>query len=241
MEETRRELLRQTLAGGSLLLLGGSAVGQDAKTNQKGSLSAESLVVRIDPTTGKEVSGALVWTTDFGNIDAELVYVPDATEFIARPHEPPSKRIKTPHRHLHLPDDEPIGKALAAAPKPLSQVCQYYTGACDGGDSYTDNCAHYLSNAFIRAGYTELLTSGIITARCRSGAKRPIRAYDMLKWFQYKKKRFRSGVIPQGNGVWATYQEKPGWKHVLISDTDKWEYCGTGDYPDWPTQWNYQW
>ena len=187
MEETRREVLRKTVAGGTLLLLGGSAVAQNAKPKQREDLSADSLVVRIDPRTGKEVPGAFVWTPDYGDIDPQLVYVPDATEFVPRPDEPAAEQIKAPHLHAHLPTDEPIGKALAA-PRPLSQVCQYYTGACDGGDSYTNNCAHFLSNAFIRAGYTELLTSGIITERCRSGAKRPIRAYDMLKWFQYKKK-----------------------------------------------------
>jgi hypothetical protein len=107
-----------------------------------------------------------------------------------------------------------------------------------------NNYAHYLSNAFILSGQSELLTSPLITARCYCGGQRAIRAYDMLQWFQKKTRETNGNVFiglpPRNSGWWATYQETSGNKHVLIIDCDQWVYYGTGDYPDWPVQWNYK-
>lgn len=192
---------------------------------------------------GVVTPGRFVWTPGSEPIsDDDLVYAPDATEFIPAPDEAVDEEAK---KQLSCDDGcEPVygdDDNLEVVAASLSQVCRYYRGRCAGNDPYPNNCAHYLSDAFIRAGYTDLLTSNLITARCRSGKKRPIRAYDMYKWFRSKARRTRRGVIPRGNGIWATYQEKPGAKHVLISNTDDWTYCGTGDYPSWPTQINFQW
>ena len=195
------------------------------------------LFSQIDPKTGKTTTGVFVWTPFDHGIDVRSIYTPDATEFIEPADDVVSTRAKQP---CLSSDIESIAEELRA-PASLRDVCKYYRHVCDGGDSYRNECAHLLSNAFIRAGYSELLTASQITARCKSGAGRAIRAFDMLRWFQSKQREFRSGVIPEGNGVWATYQEKPGWKHVLISDTDAWKYCGTNDYPDWPVQYNYRW
>lgn len=80
----------------------------------------------------------------------------------------------------------PIPKYEANAPRNIVEVrlaspslraaFDAYTGECAGGDRYDNNCAHFLSDAFIRAGFTELLPPNPhINARCNTPAKRPIR------------------------------------------------------------------
>ena len=123
----------------------------------------------------------------------------------------------------------------------LRDVAMAYTETCVGGDRESNNCAHFLSDAFIRAGYTELLDSDLITQRCKCGAGRVVRAQEMLKWFQSKSKHFHSGRLEPGTGFWATYQEKPGRRHVTILDANTGKYYGTADCKNWPVQWNYQW
>jgi hypothetical protein len=123
----------------------------------------------------------------------------------------------------------------------LREVAMAYTETCVGGDRESNNCAHFLSDAFIRAGYTELLDSDLVTQRCKCGAGRVVRAQDMLKWFQSKHKRFHTGRVKPGTGFWATYQEKPGRRHVTILDSNTGKFYGTADCKNWPTQWNYQW
>ena len=123
----------------------------------------------------------------------------------------------------------------------LEQVAKAYTQTCVAGDRESNNCAHFLSDAFIRAGYTELLDSPLVTQRCKGGAGRVVRAQDMLKWFQSKAKRFHSGRLKPNTGYWACYQEKPGRHHVTIIDSSTGKYYGTTDCKNWPIQWNYQW
>jgi len=123
----------------------------------------------------------------------------------------------------------------------LREVALAYTETCVGGDRESNNCAHFLSDAFIRAGYTELLESELITERCVCGTGRVVRAQEMLKWFQSKSKRFHTGRVEAGTGFWATYQEKPGRRHVTILDSNTGRFYGTADCKDWPVQWNYQW
>ena len=124
---------------------------------------------------------------------------------------------------------------------PLEAVAaKYYEGCVCSSDAYKKhNCTHFLSNAFIRAGYTELLDSPLITARCPSG--RPLRAQDLQKWFQTKSKNFYSGIPKPGRGLWAIYQEKPGAHHVLLLDTGTGKVYGTANCVKWPVQWCYQW
>lgn len=123
----------------------------------------------------------------------------------------------------------------------MSKVAAHYSGRCVGGQRMSNNCAHFLSDAFIRAGYVELLDSPLITERCQCGAGRPVRAQDMLAWFQSKSKRFHQGIPPAKTGVWAMYQEKPNRHHVLLYDSDTGRYYGTDNCVNWPVQWAYQW
>lgn len=121
----------------------------------------------------------------------------------------------------------------------LAEVAKRYQRGCECGTRLSNNCAHYLSNAFIRAGYKELLSSRHVSERCAAG--RPVRAQDMLKWFQSKSKRFHNGIPSRGTGLWAVYQEKPNRRHVLLLDSNTGRYYGTDNCVDWPVQWYYQW
>jgi hypothetical protein len=134
------------------------------------------------------------------------------------------------------------------APKPLrvpnlESVATFWMNSCAGGDSYDNNCAHFLSDAFLRAGYSELLPSAAcVSARCATAAKRPIRAREMWCWFQ-QKKTSESRKLQKGTGWWAVFQlnEKVYWGgHVVLFDSDQWTYYGTGWYPDWD-QYLYKW
>lgn len=134
-----------------------------------------------------------------------------------------------------------LGGDLAYREPTLEDVAKAYTETCVGGDRESNNCAHFLSDAFIRAGYTELLTSELVTERCTCGAGRVVRAQDMLRWFQSRKKTFHEGRVEPNTGFWATYQEKPGRRHVTILDSNTGKFYGTADCKNWPIQWNYQW
>lgn len=120
--------------------------------------------------------------------------------------------------------------------KSIAGAAAQFRKACEGGDSYDNNCAHFLSDAFIRAGYTELSSPATcINARCGTLAKRPIRAREMWCWFQFMANETRD-VLPKNEGLWAVFQlnEDQYWGgHVVIIDTDKNVYYGTGNYPTW--------
>jgi hypothetical protein len=125
----------------------------------------------------------------------------------------------------------------------LSSVGSHWTESCLGGDTFANNCAHFLSDAFIRAGYTELATANpYIHARCYTTARRPIRARDMWAWFQSRAVRTSSTPMPN-TGWWAVFQldEQVYWGgHVLLLDTGTWTYYGTGYHGTWH-QHLYQW
>ncbi|GAQ47108.1 hypothetical protein AtubIFM54640_004235 [Aspergillus tubingensis] len=132
--------------------------------------------------------------------------------------------------------------ALATTP-PISSIAAYWNNSCAGGDVQSNNCAHYLSDAFIRAGYTELSQPNQhINARCQTTARRPIRARDMWSWFR-SKAQVSSRNVQRNTGWWAVFQlnESQYWGgHVAVLDSNAWVYYGTGWYPDWD-QYCYQW
>lgn len=122
--------------------------------------------------------------------------------------------------------------------------------------SYQNNCAHYLSDAFIEAGFSELAVAHSCVSsggrcgppHCTSGGKRPIRARDVRCWFNEKDANPDS-TVGKGTGHYAVYQERQsdGQGHVVILDSDNWKYYGTGWYEagqpapnDWK-HWYYQW
>lgn len=122
--------------------------------------------------------------------------------------------------------------------------------------SYENNCAHYLSDAFIEAGFAELaqphdcITSGgrCGPPNCTSSGKRPIRAKDIRCWFVTKDSVPVSSVKSK-TGFYAVYQERQsdGQGHVVILDSNAWKFYGTGWFEaglsapnDWEHEY-YQW
>lgn len=119
-----------------------------------------------------------------------------------------------------------------------------YCNSCVCGESFSGkNCAHYLSNAFIKGGFTSIdggegalfrTANGFCV--CKSG--RPVRAKELRKLFFARE--WSLHTEPQ-EGMNLVYQEKSdGQGHVLMKryDSDKQStgYKGTEDYPTWPVQ-----
>lgn len=160
-------------------------------------------------------------------------------EFSMENLSPPAPRL--------LPGDPQAGTAAdqqrLSAGITIEGAAKLFADSCEGGDSYDNNCAHYLSNAFIRSGFSELRdANGCINARCSTAAKRPIRARDMWCWFKSKAVE-SGGAVARNTGIWAVFQlnESEYWGgHVVIIDTRTWKYYGTGWYGGWD-QHSYKW
>jgi len=137
---------------------------------------------------------------------------------------------------------------LLAVQRSIEDAFDNYRGTCDCGEDLGNDCAHYLSDAFVRAGYTELdggsgslyrLHNGRIV--CKEG--RPVRAREMRDWFAGRATTTFNGE-PDDNQYWAVYQHDsyPGG-HVVIHHHRGTSYTsrGTGDYPAWGEQRHYTW
>ncbi|KAK4861600.1 hypothetical protein LT330_003635 [Penicillium expansum] len=131
----------------------------------------------------------------------------------------------------------------AFATPTMSAIAAYWHRSCAGGDSYQGtNCAHFLSDTFIRAGFTELNPPNPhINARCPTTARRPVRARDMWSWFQ-SKARVTSRTAQRNTGWWAVFQLDESYYggHVAVLDSDAWVYYGTAWYATWD-QYLYKW
>lgn len=120
-----------------------------------------------------------------------------------------------------------------------------YNDKCTGGDDFPNDCAHFLSDAFIRAGYNEIANDHSCVesgARCYTSAKRPIRARNMWCWFKRMATESRTS-LPTNEGFWAVFQldESAYWGgHVVIIDTNNNKYYGTGNFSNWD-QYAYKW
>lgn len=164
---------------------------------------------------------------------------PEAMEHIAPPPPSPSG----PDDPRLATDDDVAGLARHLDSKSIAGAAALFKKECVGADSYQNNCAHYLSDAFLRAGYDELKSPApCVNARCGSTAKRPVRARDMWCWFQAMATE-TSQKLPSGKGFWAVFQldEAAYWGgHVVIVDTDANVAYGTDNFPTW-TQHCYKW
>ena len=116
-----------------------------------------------------------------------------------------------------------------------------YRGTCECGNSngYRNNCAHYLSDALIRAGYNEIdggkgEETRIVNGFCVCSAGRPLRAKEMRDWFA--RKFSKHSELSAGLNV--VYQERSRDRqgHVLIKNGTTGEHRGTGDFPEWNQQ-----
>lgn len=186
-------------------------------------------------------------------IAMELIAPPPPTNVPSMPQKATKTDIKTLENKVNqrrfwglVPPKPTIGLAAAR-----------FTESCEGGGRFCNNCAHFLSNAFILAGYTKLKRPlRYIDARCQVNTdptciepgcdhtfKRPVRAREMEKWFQHMAKRKKNLSNTPGDelstrfsslkntGFWAIFQHHPGGYyggHVCIVDTDNWLYYGTG-------------
>lgn len=141
-------------------------------------------------------------------------------------------------------------KKLQPLARTLASVAANWANSCSLGDAEGNNCAHYLSDAFINAGYNELKKSSAnasITAWCdwndspKNPASRPIRAKDMWEWF--KTMASSSQRTKPSKGYWATFQWDASYSggHVLLYDADNDLVYGTGAYWGWSDQYFYQW
>jgi hypothetical protein len=156
--------------------------------------------------------------------------------------KPPKPRLD-PSAPTPAPPVTDIPSSPVTNPK-LKDVAAYWGACCIGKDTFDNNCAHFLSDAFIRTGFSELLPPNSCIesgARC-TPASRPVRARNMWCWFQSKASK-TSNTPTKKTGWWAVFQldESQYWGgHVALLDSDSWTYYGTGWYPDW-SQNLYQW
>ena len=143
-------------------------------------------------------------------------------------------------------------QSLLDSGKTIEGAAKKYKDECKGGGSFANNCAHYLSNAFISAGFSELITNlDCVEVRCNQadtcdlGKKlnhRIIRAKNLRCWFATKSTE-KLSKIPRNMGFWAVYQERAadGQGHVAIYDSGTKKHYGTGWFPNWEKQEFYKW
>lgn len=182
------------------------------------SLGQEGFSVDIDAVPPQDLCSTKVDVT--ADVPFELVLQPQSLLTPASPAE----GSKQDQASLST------GKTIEGAAKLFERACLGIVSSL-----YPNNCAHYLSNAFIKAAFVELTNpNDCITHRCgspecSSGGKRPTRAKDMRCWFATKGSTPKSSVS-KGTGFYAVYQERQSDSqgHVVILDSNTWKFYGTG-------------
>lgn len=163
----------------------------------------------------------------------------------------PVRRHAKGHPRTARPADVRLVATTGPNPRTLAAVAANWTESCTLKDVEINNCAHFLSDAFIKAGYTELTRSGgnvCITEWCdydsgsNNPSARPIRAKEMWAWF----KTMAASTLrkkPNKKGYWATFQWDKDYSggHVLLYDSDNNVEYGTPAHWDWSDQYFYQW
>jgi hypothetical protein len=145
---------------------------------------------------------------------------------------------------------------LGVAPLPsLALAFELYNASCICGETLSNNCAHFLSDALLRSGYKIDNGCGIAKYdRCKSG--RPVRAKELRLWaeFMVNQKKGEKRVSHDAkhghktaisSGFWFVYQERKSdhQGHVCLhheTSEKKYSWCGTGDYENWEVQWHYR-
>lgn len=164
---------------------------------------------------------------------------------------PPPVRSRRGDPRFATAKDTARIQALKPAARTLASVAANWKNSCELGDSEDNNCAHYLSDAFIRAGYAELRKDGQqseINEWCdwndtpKNNAARPIRAKEMWEWFKNMSQTSQT-TKPSKKGMWAVFQWDKSYSggHVLVYDSDSDVVYGRGAYWDWSSQNFYQW
>lgn len=133
----------------------------------------------------------------------------------------------------------------------LEAAWSEFSLSCKCADSYSGtNCAHFLSNALINAGFSDIDGGKGADLRIRKGFcvckhGRPIRAKELRNWFNTK---WTKHSEPPQDGIIAIYQENSGQGHVLFGKYEKGELTdskgtggseGTGYYSGWNDEYYY--
>jgi hypothetical protein len=156
------------------------------------------------------------------------------------------------HELTHVVQQGGAGAGPEVVRRTLAGGFTNYRGSCECGEDLGNNCAHFLSDALIRAGHDELDggVGGLYRRHggrvvCRSG--RPVRAREMRDWFSAQASTNQNGEPTDDSRYWAVYQERAsdGQGHVVIhhhtGTGTEYDFRGTGDYPSWRTQRHYTW
>lgn len=150
-----------------------------------------------------------------------------------------------------------INRRIKYVSQPLASLqlaFNLFNDSCICGESFRYNCAHFLSDALMKAGYKIKNKEGMdVFNRCKQG--RPTRAKELLEWAKFMREK-NSGLKrlshdakhghpkPIAAGFWFVYQENSsGQGHVCFhhetSETSYETRGRGGEYPDWPVQWHF--
>ena len=110
----------------------------------------------------------------------------------------------------------------------LQNAFSSYTDSCACGTEYENNCAHFLSNALIKGGFSAINGVGSVFAP----GGRPIRAKELRAWFG---RNWTRHTKPR-NGLNLMYQEQGGQGHVLLKKYPEGNWVGRGDHGNWNFQ-----
>lgn len=167
----------------------------------------------------KDVLLQLQTTKDYPSI-SDFVAAEEAQTNVVSKNEPEVSFDTSPNQQALLPG-----------------AFQKFKLGCTCKTSYENNCAHYLSNAFLLQDPN--LKFPAAAAKCPHG--RLIRAKELLKWFQSLGPEFKQDHSGIRDFYWLVYQESEGQGHVLIhrDKSGAFEYKGTTNLPEWPVQWHY--
>ena len=127
--------------------------------------------------------------------------------------------------------------AEAASPF-LRKAFELYRGRCECGAHYENNCAHFLTDAMVRAGLPKPFSTS--DEKCSAG--RLIRAKECLEWFRTFSTGFSTGHQLLKTGYWLVYQENSGGQghvclHLEMEGNFVWR--GTTDLSGWGVNWHY--
>lgn len=166
------------------------------------------------------------------------------------------KIIKSKLHHLELSFDIPSATELNETDEPqtkllLKEVEAYgfnkdltqnallpgafakYKDACECGERFENNCAHFLSNAFLLQDPNIRFPAGL--EKCTKGRLK--RAKEMLAWFRTLNPQFKENHTGITDYYWFVYEESPvGQGHVCIhlEKNGNYDWRGTTDIPNWP-------
>lgn len=164
---------------------------------------------------------------------------------------PPPERSQDDSVVFATPEDSLALGSPDALARTLAGVAANWTKTCTLGDDESNDCAHFLSDAFIKAGFTELRKVSAdpsIKEWCdwndakKDDGARPIRAKEMWEWFKRMAVTTKR-TKPSNEGFWAVFQWDPSYPggHVLLYDSNTTKIFGTDVFWQWKDQFFYQW